>query len=73
MTQTLPAVRDRVVAARAAYDTGKTTFIAVVDAFREQLEAELAYQTAVAMYARRQAEFFGAAGDINALQAGGPR
>lgn len=73
LTQTLPAVRDRVVAARAAYDTGKTTFIAVVDAFREQLEAELAYQTAVAMYARRQAEFFGAAGDINALQAGGPR
>ena len=73
LTQTLPTARDRVVAARAAYDTGKTTFIAVVDAFRGQLEAELAYQTAIAMFARRQAEFFGAAGDINALQAGGPQ
>lgn len=72
-TQTLPTARDRVVAARAAYDTGKTTFIAVVDAFRAQLEAEFAYQTAIAMFARRQAEFFGAAGDINALQAGGPQ
>lgn len=70
-TQTLPTAHDRIVAARAAYDTGRTTFTAVIDAFREHLGAELAYETAVATRARSQAEFFGASGDINALQSGG--
>lgn len=69
--QTLPTARDRVVAARAAYDTGQADFTAVIDAFRARLQAELAYETAVAMLARRQAEFFGAAGDITALESGG--
>jgi cobalt-zinc-cadmium efflux system outer membrane protein len=69
--QTLPTARDRVVAARAAYDTGQTTFITVIDAFRARLQAELAYETAVSMLARRQAEFFGAAGDVEALESGG--
>lgn len=70
-TQTLPTARDRVFAARAAYDTGQTSFVAVIDAFRAQLQAELAYESAVAMLARRQAELFGAAGDIRALESGG--
>jgi outer membrane protein TolC len=70
-TQTLPTARDRVVAARAAYDTGQTTFPAVIDAFRARLQAELAYETAIATLARRQAELFGAAGDITALESGG--
>jgi outer membrane protein TolC len=72
-TQTLPTARDRVVAARAAYDTGQTTFPAVIDAFRARLQAELAHETAVATLARRQAEFFGAAGDLAALESGGSR
>lgn len=71
-TQTLPTAHDRIVAARAAYDTGRTTFTAVIDAFREHLGAELAYETALATRARSQAEFFGAAGDIHSLQSGGP-
>lgn len=69
-TQTLPTARDRVVAARAAYDTGQTTFTAVIDAFRARLQAELAYETAIATLARRQAELFGAAGDISSLESG---
>jgi outer membrane protein TolC len=70
-TQTLPTARDRVVAARAAYDTGQTTFTAVIDAFRARLQAELAYETALATLARRRAELLGAAGDIDALESGG--
>jgi cobalt-zinc-cadmium efflux system outer membrane protein len=69
--QTLPTARDRVVAARAAYDTGQATFTAAIDAFRARLQAELAYETTLAMLTRRQAELFGAAGDITALESGG--
>ena len=68
--QTLPTARDRVVAARAAYDTGQTDFTAVIDAFRARLQAELAYETALAMLARRQAELLGAAGDLTTLESG---
>ncbi len=70
-TQTLPAARDRVVAARAAYDTGQATFSAVIDAFRARLKAELASETALATLARRRAELLGAVGDIASLQSGG--
>lgn len=51
----LPAARDQVGAALAAYRSGQTSFLAVIEAERGQRMAELEYEEAVASLAERGA------------------
>ena len=63
----LPAARDRVAAARAAYDTGQTSFLAVIDAERAVRDAELRTEEAIAQLSRRRAELDRAVGRLPVL------
>jgi len=63
----LPAARDRVVAARASYETGQTVFLALIDAERVLRDAELAYEDSLAKLSRRLAELDRATGRLPVL------
>ena len=67
----LPAARDRVAAARSAYATGQTSFVAVIDAERAVRDAELAQEDAIAQLSRRGAELDRAVGRLPVLSPGG--
>jgi outer membrane protein TolC len=60
----LPAARDRLAAARASYQTGQTTFSAVIDAERGMRDAELGYEEALTTLSRRRAELDRATGRL---------
>lgn len=60
----LPASRDGVAAARAGFETGSTTMLALIDAERSLRTAELNYFQALADYASRRAELDRALGRL---------
>ncbi len=63
----LPAARDQVDAARAGFETGRNSFLALIDAERNLLEVELGQEEALADVARRRAELDRAMGRIPGL------
>ncbi len=63
----LPAARDRISAARAAYETGRTTFLHVIEAERDLRDAELQYEDARASLLRAQADLDRALGRMPGL------
>ena len=60
----LPAARDQLDAARAAFETGQESFLAVIGAERDLRELELAEHRALADLDRRVAELDGATGVV---------
>jgi cobalt-zinc-cadmium efflux system outer membrane protein len=60
----LPAVRDSIQAARAAFETGQSSFLTVIDAERGLRRAELGYEQAVADLRRRQVQLDRAVGRL---------
>jgi outer membrane protein TolC len=66
--RTLPAARDRVASARAAFETGQSDFSSVIDAERRLRDAELGHEEALVELSRRHAELDRALG---ALPGGG--
>jgi outer membrane protein TolC len=65
----LPAARDRVTSARAAFETGQSDFSTLIDAERRLRDAELEHEEAVVEVSRRHAELARAIGALP----GGPR
>jgi outer membrane protein TolC len=65
----LPAARDRVASARAAFETGQRDFSTVIDAERRLRDAELGFEEAVVEVSRGHAELARATGVLP----GGPR
>jgi outer membrane protein TolC len=65
----LPAARDRVTSARAAFETGQSDFSTLIDAERRLRDAELGHEEAVVEVSRRHAELARATGALP----GGPR
>ncbi len=63
----LPAVRDQVAAARSGFETGRNSFLALVDAERSLLEVELGYEQTLADLGRRRAELDRALGRMPGL------
>ena len=63
----LPAARDQIDAARAGFETGRNSFLALIDAERNLRNVELGYQEALANQGRRRAEFDRALGRIPGL------
>jgi outer membrane protein TolC len=55
-SRVLPASRDQVSAAVAGFQTGGTSFLALIEAERSQRTAELQYHAALASYYSRRAE-----------------
>ena len=51
-----PAARDQVDAARAGFETGRNSFLALIDAERNLLSVELGYEKALASLGQRRAE-----------------
>jgi outer membrane protein TolC len=66
----LPVSRDRLVASRAAFESGQGSFLELVDAERGLRRAELDYETAVVALWRRHVELDRATADIAALTSG---
>ncbi len=64
----LPAARDRVEAARAGFETGRNSFLALIDAERNLRDVELAYEQTLANVSRRRAELDRARGRVPALE-----
>jgi outer membrane protein, heavy metal efflux system len=60
----LPASRDQVQAALAGVETGRTTFLALIDAERNLRNVELGYHQAIAEHNRRVAELLRLIGDV---------
>lgn len=60
----LPAARDQVGAARSGFETGRNSFLALIDAERNLLEVELGYEEALANLGRRRAELDRARGRV---------
>jgi len=60
----LPASRDQVEAARAGFETGRNSFLALIDAERNLRTVELEYEQALANVSRRRAELDRALGRI---------
>jgi outer membrane protein TolC len=60
----LPAARDHVAAARAGFETGRNSFLALIDAERNLLNVELGYEESLADLGRRRAELDRARGRI---------
>jgi outer membrane protein, heavy metal efflux system len=60
----LPASRDQVEAARAGFETGRNSFLALIDAERNLRNVELEYEQALANVSRRRAELDRALGRI---------
>jgi outer membrane protein TolC len=52
----LPAARDQVSAARSGFESGRNSFLALIDAERNLLNVELGYEEALANLWRRRAE-----------------
>jgi outer membrane protein TolC len=67
----LPAARDRVEAARAGFEAGSTTFLALIDAEKNQRTVTLRYQELLADLDRRQAQLDRAMGRLPGLPATG--
>lgn len=63
----LPAARDQVEAARAGFETGRNSFLALIDAERNLRNVELGHQEALANLGRRRAELDRALGRIPVL------
>lgn len=60
----IPAARDQVEAARAGFDSGKNSFVAVIEAEKNLRTVELRYQEAIASYYQRLARLDRAVGRI---------
>jgi outer membrane protein TolC len=67
----LPASRDQVAAAESGFETGRNSFLALVEAERNLRTVELEYHEATAGLYRRYAELERAVGRIAGLQAEG--
>ena len=52
----LPAARDQVQAARSGFETGRGSFLTLIDAERNERAVQLSYQEALADFYRRHAE-----------------
>jgi cobalt-zinc-cadmium efflux system outer membrane protein len=63
----LPAAQDQVDAARAGFETGRNSFLALIDAQRNLLDVELGHEQALADLGRRRAELDRARGRIAGL------
>jgi len=63
----LPAARDHVAAARSGFETGRNSFLALIEAERNLLDTELGHQEALASLGRRRAELDRARGRLPAL------
>jgi outer membrane protein TolC len=63
----LPASRDQVEAARAGFETGRNSFLALIDAERNLRNVELSHEQALADVSRRRAELDRALGRIPGL------
>jgi len=63
----LPAARDQVDAARAGFETGRNSFLALIDAQRNLLNTELGYEEALANLGRRRADLDRALGRLPGL------
>lgn len=63
----LPAARDQVAAARSGFETGRNSFLALIDAERNLLDVELGYEEALADVGRRRAELDRALGRLPGL------
>lgn len=55
-SRVLPAVRDQVRSALAAFETGRTSFLELIEAERNQRDAELEYHETLARLHQRRAE-----------------
>jgi outer membrane protein TolC len=60
----VPAARDQVAAARSGFETGRNSFLALIDAERNLLNVQLGYEEALANFGRRRAELDRARGRI---------
>jgi len=67
----LPVARDRLVASRAAFESGQGSFLELIDAERGLRKAELDVEEAVVTLWRRHIELARATADIDALESGG--
>ena len=63
----LPAARDQVDAARSGFETGRNSFLALIDAERNLRNVELGYEETLADLGRRRAELDRALGRIPGL------
>jgi len=63
----LPASNDQIRAARAGFETGQNSFLALIDAERNQRNVDLGYEEALSSYYRRLAERDRALGKIPGL------
>ena len=63
----LPAAHDRIEAARAGFEAGRTTFLTVIDAEKNQRTVTLRYQELLADLYRRQAQLDRAVGRLPGL------
>jgi outer membrane protein TolC len=63
----LPAARDHVAAARSGFETGRNSFLALIDAERNLRNVELGHEQALADLGRRRAELDRAVGRIPGL------
>ena len=52
----IPAAADQVAAARSGFETGRNSFLALIDAERNLLSVELGYEKALASLGQRRAE-----------------
>lgn len=63
----LPAARDQVAAARSGFETGRNSFLALIDGERNLRNVELGHEEALANLGRRRAELDRALGRIPGL------
>jgi len=63
----LPAARDQVAAARSGFESGRNSFLALIDAQRNLLDVELGYEEALADLGRRRAELDRSLGRVPGL------
>ncbi|MEE9280614.1 MAG: TolC family protein [Myxococcota bacterium] len=63
----LPAARDQVAAARSGFETGRNSFLVLIDAERNLRNVELGYEEALANLTRRRAELDQTLGRIPGL------
>ncbi len=66
----LPAARDQIEAARAGFETGRNSFLALIDAERNLLNAELGLEESRTDVSRRRAELDRALGRVPGLWGG---
>jgi outer membrane protein TolC len=66
----LPVARDRLLASRAAFETGDGSFLELIDAERRLRTAEYEHEEAVALLWRRHAELDRASADLASLESG---